>query len=198
MTHVFIDGACKGNEQLDDAKRRAGYGVYWEGNEAAAISAALPPAAGVKLSNNRAETMAAVHVLETLASNTALHKVVIHTDSNLLLQTVTVWLPNSWRANEYRKANGEPVANMDLIRRLDALLLCVGDRVEWRKVKAHTAEPRDVPRTDRRWLNWYGNAEADRLANVACGATQEQPASNKRRCPRATKAGGAKRAKHHS
>lgn len=198
MTHVFIDGACKGNEQLDDAKRRAGYGVYWEGNEAAAISAVLPPVAGTKLSNNRAETMAAVHVLETLAADTSLDKVVIHTDSNLLLQTVTVWLPGSWRANGYRKANGEAVANIDLIRRLDALLLCVGERVEWRKVKAHTAAPRDVPHTDRRWLNWYGNAEADRLANVACGVQEQQTAPIKRRRPRASKSGMVKRAKAHS
>lgn len=186
--HVFIDGACKGNQQLDDAKRAAGYGVYYEEAMSPNVSVPLPPTDGFKLSNNRAEMMAAIHVLQTIVADRALRerRVMVHTDSNLVLQTVTVWLPTLWRSNDYTSASGKPVANMDLVRRLDSLLLQVGDAVTWCKVEAHCEEPHGLEHTDRRWLDWYGNDQADRLANAACGHIVAGTASKRKR-------GGARR-----
>jgi len=63
----------------------------------------------------------------------------------------TDWL-NRWRENGMRRANGREPKNIDLIKRIDELL--VGrDDIEWELVRAHGGHPL--------------NESADRLANFA-------------------------------
>lgn len=76
----------------------------------------------------------------------------IFSDSKLLIRSMTEWVAK-WRANNWRKADGEPVLNRDL---LEGLLREQGRRrIIWRHVKAHTGG-----------LDWESvwNDKVDRLA----------------------------------
>ena len=124
--------------------------------------------------NNRAELMAAIRCLELLVDGrfgaTRDSRVTIVNDSKLVYDSVTDFLPRIWRPNNYRRENGAPVANGDLVRRLDAAVLNAqrsGWRnVHWQHMNSHRQQPKD--RSSNEWCDWFGNDQADRLANLAC------------------------------
>lgn len=58
----------------------------------------------------------------------------IRMDSQYAMNAVTTWLPN-WKRKGWRTASGKPVANQELVVRIDALL--GGRDVEFRYVPAH-------------------------------------------------------------
>jgi ribonuclease HI len=94
--------------------------------------------------NNRMELTAALRALEALAPG---EPVRFHVDSQYLRQGITLWLP-AWVRRGWKKADGKPVENEDLWRRLWAL--SSGRDLEWRWVRGHAGD---------RW-----NERADRLA----------------------------------
>lgn len=94
--------------------------------------------------NNRMELVAAIRALEALAPGEAAN---LHVDSQYVRQGITAWLP-AWVRRGWRKADGKPVENEDLWRRLWAL--ASGRRLDWRWVRGHAGN---------RW-----NERADRLA----------------------------------
>ena len=57
----------------------------------------------------------------------------IQADSTYVIKVFTEWL-GQWRRRNMRRANGKPVENQDLIKKIDRLLT---DRVEWKWVKGH-------------------------------------------------------------
>lgn len=130
--------------------------------------------------NNRSELMAAIRCLELLLDGrfgaTKESNVTIVNDSKLVFETVTDYLPRLWRPNNYRKGNGEPVANEDLVRRLDAAVLAAQrrgwKRLHWQHMNSHRKQPKD--HTSNEWCDWNGNDQADRLANVACKKLQKK------------------------
>jgi len=63
---------------------------------------------------------------------------------------MTEWLPG-WKARGWKTASKEPVKNVDLWQRLDALVNTGGHQIEWRWVRGHNGDP--------------GNERADELAN---------------------------------
>lgn len=63
---------------------------------------------------------------------------------------ITEWI-HGWKARGWRTAAKQPVKNVELWQRLDALVESGGHRIEWRWVKGHSGEP--------------GNERADDLAN---------------------------------
>ena len=84
--------------------------------------------------NNRMELTAAAEALETLkrACN-----VVLHTDSEYLRNGITRW-HTGWVRRNWRNASGDPVANMDLWRRiLDA---AARHTIDWRWVRGHSGD----------------------------------------------------------
>jgi ribonuclease HI len=193
MTTLYIDGACK-NNHLPAERRAAGAGVYVDfasdaapaaldslGGTADATAPAprLPrftwrplrsaSAASEPLTNNRAELLAAIVALELLLAHdqTRLARpIVVVNDSQLVHRSITEWLPG-WRRRQYKKRDGAPVANLDLVRRLDALVQSAAPlRIEWRHMNSHCAEPAD--KSGAAWRAWHGNEVADRLANRAC------------------------------
>lgn len=124
---------------------------------------------GVAVSNNQAELMGVIMALELVdVHGDKLAKPIrIINDSELVFNSITKWMPG-WRKRNYRKANGEPVANEMLVRSLDALLgRTKDDKIEWQHMNSHRSEPRD--RSSAEWRAWHGNDVADRLANWACG-----------------------------
>jgi ribonuclease HI len=85
--------------------------------------------------NNRMELTAAAAALEALKRPC---KVILHTDSEYLRNGITRWI-TGWARRNWRNAAGDPVANMDLWRRL--LDAAAPHEVEWRWVRGHAGDP---------------------------------------------------------
>jgi ribonuclease HI len=121
---IWTDGACSGNP---------GPGGW---------AAIVIPAAGgdpVELSggerqttNNRMELTAALEGLRSLPDNS---KVVVVTDSQLMLNSMTTWLPG-WKRKGWKTAAGKPVKNQDLLTALDAEVKR-HESVRWHWVRGH-------------------------------------------------------------
>lgn len=198
---IYVDGACTNNHIQDVSQRRAGFGIYVDSARTPSsgdsftpsesdvdrtlpakncyfASEKLPPHADYAPTNNRAELLAVVRAMELLLGGQLAvadgERVTIVNDSKYVHQAATDWLPRLWRANNYRKASGEQVENVDLVLRLDGLLKRVERenrfQIEWARVNSHQKEPAD--KTSARWRDWFGNDRADRLANLASGKNQ--------------------------
>jgi ribonuclease HI len=98
--------------------------------------------------NNRMEMMAVIEALGALKRPCA---VVLHLDSQYVLKGITEWLVG-WKAKGWKTAAKQPVKNVDLWQRLDALVATSGHTIDWRWVKGHAGDP--------------GNERADALANM--------------------------------
>jgi len=97
--------------------------------------------------NNRMELTAAAEALEALTRPCV---VVLHTDSEYVRNGVTRW-STGWVRRNWRNAAGDPVANMDLWRRvLDA---AKRHDVSWHWVRGHSGDE--------------NNERVDRLATAA-------------------------------
>ncbi|MET9800196.1 ribonuclease H [Streptomyces sp. NPDC006368] len=106
--------------------------------------------------NNVGELTALLRLLESVAPATALE---VRMDSQYAMKAVTQWLPG-WKRNGWKTASGKPVANRELIERIDDLL--AGRDVEFVHVRAHQADGDLL------------NAIADQAASDA--ASTQQPA----------------------
>jgi ribonuclease HI len=103
--------------------------------------------AEAQTTNNRMELTAAAAALEALSRPC---RVVLHTDSEYVRNGITRW-HTGWVRRNWRNAAGDPVANMDLWRRL--LDASAKHEVEWHWVRGHSGDPM--------------NERADRLATAA-------------------------------
>jgi ribonuclease HI len=92
--------------------------------------------------NNRMELTAATMALETLKRPC---RVVLHTDSQYVRNGVTRW-HRGWVRRNWRNSAGDPVANMDLWRRL--LDAAKAHEIEWLWVRGHSGNPMN-DRVDR-------------------------------------------------
>lgn len=81
--------------------------------------------------NNVAELTALERLLTAVDPDVALE---IRMDSQYAMKAVTTWLPG-WKRKGWKTSAGKPVANQDLVVRIDALL--TGRAVEFRYVPAH-------------------------------------------------------------
>lgn len=97
--------------------------------------------------NNRMELTAAAAALEALTRPCT---VVLHTDSEYVRNGITRW-STGWVRRNWRNASGDPVANMDLWRRL--LAAAAPHQIDWRWVRGHSGDPM--------------NERADQLATAA-------------------------------
>ena len=90
--------------------------------------------ADLKTTNNRMELTAAAVALETLKRPC---RVVLHTDSEYVRNGITRW-HTGWVRKNWRNSAGDPVANMDLWRRL--LDAARPHTIEWKWVRGHTGD----------------------------------------------------------
>ena len=108
--------------------------------------------------NNMGELMALLDLLRQSADLD--EDLTVYCDSKYVIDTVTKWIPG-WKRRGWRKADGHPVLNLDLIQPIDELMQArreAGRRVELVWVKGHAGHPL--------------NEQADRLANGAAAAYQ--------------------------
>lgn len=125
LIQAFTDGSCLGNPGP------GGYGallVY----KAHRIELSQ---GFVLTTNNRMELLGAI---EALASLNEPCQVVLTTDSQYVRQGITQWI-HGWKKKGWKTANRQPVKNVDLWQRLDALNQ--QHQVEWRWVKGHSGHP---------------------------------------------------------
>jgi ribonuclease HI len=119
---MFTDGACRGNPGP------GGWGVLMRygdtektlfGGEA-------------ETTNNRMELMAVIQGLSALNRPC---KISITSDSTYVLKGIQEWLPG-WKKRNWKTASKQPVKNVDLWQRLDAL---IGQHdIDWHWVKGHS------------------------------------------------------------
>lgn len=139
---VYTDGSCLGNPGP------GGYGAVMlyrqhrkEINQGFSLT-----------TNNRMELLAAIEALEALIEPC---QVILHTDSQYMRQGITKWI-NGWKRNGWQTKAKEPVKNVDLWLRLDA----VQQRhdIDWRWVKGHSGN--------------VENERCDQLAREAASAKE--------------------------
>ena len=134
---IYTDGACKGNPGP------GGWGVLLKsgGTEKELFGGEL------ETTNNRMEMTAVIEALEALKRPC---EVTLYLDSEYVRKGITEWI-HGWKARGWRTAAKQPVKNVDLWQRLDALVAGSGHKIDWRWVKGHAGHP--------------GNERADALAN---------------------------------
>lgn len=119
---VYTDGACKGNPGAGGWAA-----VIIDGEEQKELSAGY-----FKTTNNRMEYLAAIMALQFIGKTK--RKIIIHTDSELLYNTMTKWI-FAWQKKNWKKSDGKTVLNKDLVELLYSL--SIGRNISWVKVKAH-------------------------------------------------------------
>ncbi|MCX4767528.1 ribonuclease HI [Streptomyces sp. NBC_01275] len=149
------DGASKGNPGP-----AAWAWVVADGAEAPARWEAGPLG---KATNNVAELTALERLL---ASTDPAVPLEVRMDSQYAMKAVTTWLPG-WKRNGWKTSAGKPVANQELVVRIDELL--DGRSVEFRYVPAH--------QVDGDPLNDFADRAASQAAIVqqAAGSDQGSP-----------------------
>ena len=134
---IYSDGACKGNPGP------GGWGAWLK----SADTHKELYGGELGTTNNRMELTA---VIEGLAALKRPCKVTLYVDSQYVLKGMTEWI-TGWKAKGWKTAAKQPVKNVDLWQRLDALVSGAGHQIEWVWVRGHTGDP--------------GNEHADMLAN---------------------------------
>lgn len=98
--------------------------------------------------NNMGELTAVVDLLQQTAQ--ADDDLLVYCDSTYVINSITKWMPG-WKRKNWRKGDGKPVQNVEIMKALDAALQGRAVRFEW--VKGHAGH--DL------------NEQADRLATSA-------------------------------
>jgi ribonuclease HI len=123
---AYTDGACSGNPGP------GGWGAVLVARDGETVlRERLLRGGEAATTNNRMELTAAIAALEALDRPSA---ITVVTDSAYLRDGVSRWI-HGWKRNGWRTADGKPVKNEDLWRRLDAA--AAGHRVAWEWVKGH-------------------------------------------------------------
>ncbi|MBK0421037.1 ribonuclease HI [Leucobacter sp. CSA2] len=98
-----------------------------------------------RATNNQGELMAVLDLLNATA-HLGDEPLLILCDSQYVINSVTQWMPG-WKRRGWRKADGKPVLNRELLERLDAALSGRNVRFEW--VKGHAGHPLNEAADDR-------------------------------------------------
>ncbi|XP_059151679.1 ribonuclease H1-like isoform X2 [Physella acuta] len=137
--NVYTDGGCFDNGRCG---ARAGIGVFWAPDDPDNVSERLPG----RPTNNRAEIHAAVRAVQ-LAKKKGIKNLILHTDSQFLINGITKWI-KGWKRNQWTKTTGSPVVNKEDFEELDKQLKNIN--VKWVYVRGHCGN--------------QANESADRLA----------------------------------
>lgn len=139
MIHIYTDGSSSGDSTGPGGWAFAVFDQ--DGNEIHCASR------GTRVTtNNRMEMLAIAHALHWADGRECL----IHTDSQLCIDTLTKWAPGWERAGWKKKTPGE-IANLDIVQKV--LPLFRASRATFKKVKGHAGIP--------------GNERVDQLAGDA-------------------------------
>lgn len=142
VVDIYADGACKGNPGP------GGWGVLFRITTPEKSAEKELCGGEPSTTNNRMELTAAIEALSSLKRQC---RVRLHTDSKYVIDGITSWIAG-WQRRGWKTADGKPVKNEDLWRKLDEAR--AQHEVEWIWVKGHAGHE--------------GNERADKLANQGC------------------------------
>lgn len=148
---VYTDGSCIGNGRPGAC---AGYGVYFGKNHQ--LNAAKPVEG--RVTNNVGEIQAAIYAIKT-ALDLGIQKLCISTDSQFLINSITLWVAG-WKKRDWKLKNNQPVKNVVDFKELDNLLQNNSITVKWNYVEAHKGIE--------------GNEMADKLARQGSAIYKER------------------------
>lgn len=126
QVYLYTDGACRGNPGV------GGWGAvlkYKDVRREMSGGEALT-------TNNRMELLGAINGLEALKEPCS---VILTSDSKYLVDGMTKGWARSWKAKNWKKADGKQALNPELWDRL--LSLCDIHKVEFIWVKGHAGHP---------------------------------------------------------
>lgn len=167
------DGASKGNPGP------AGWAWVISDDGASPVRWAAGPLG--RDTNNVAELTALQELLEATDPAEPLE---VRMDSQYAMKAVTTWLPG-WKRNGWKTSSGKPVANQELVVRIDELL--AGREVEFRYVAAH--------QVDGDPLNDFADRAASQAATEQAAAGSESGSPVPPPSPLTPSSGGAARRK---
>lgn len=161
--NIYIDGSCINN---GSPNAKAGYGVYFKPNDERNEYARVVG----KQTNNTGELTAFIRAVEkmrdevvnaqSLASLVA-NKINIYTDSEYVIKCAGAY-GDKLAKNDWKTSTGKAPPNLLLIQRIQEIYRPYRKHFNLQHVKAHTGLSDE---------HSIGNAEADRLANLAVGVT---------------------------
>ncbi|AUT04165.1 ribonuclease HI [Nostoc sp. CENA543] len=122
---IYTDGACTGNPGP------GGWGVVVYFNDGSVHE--MGDAAS-HTTNNKMEMQAAIAALQFLRASGQSQPITLYTDSEYLINCVTKWV-KGWKRKGWKKADGNPVQNQDLLETLDDLNT---KQVNWHHVRGHS------------------------------------------------------------
>jgi len=146
---VFTDGSFKKVKN----KIYCGYGIFFPNGELSNVSR---PFIHKPLTNPRAELYAILKTLRNLIKNNIeINKVIIYTDSKYSIKSLTVWY-KSWEENNWKKSQGKPVMNQDIIRPIIKIIKKYDGKINFQHIRSHTG---------KQDFESLSNEMADKLAN---------------------------------
>jgi ribonuclease HI len=154
--NIYIDGSCIHNGSPNAI---AGYGVYFkaddERNEYARVVG--------KQTNNTGELTAFIRAVEKmqdeLTKTPVVKKINIYTDSEYVIKCAGAYGDRLFK-NDWKTTEGKVPPNLKLIQRIREIYRPYKKHIALHHIKAHTGFDDE---------HSIGNAEADRLANLAVG-----------------------------
>ena len=152
MVDIFTDGGAWNNGKSDC---KAGYGVYIPSKNIRVSEKYTD-----RPSNQRAELMGIKKGIEITEET----EIKIYTDSMYSINCLTKWCKN-WEKNGWKNSKREEVKNQEIIKEI--LEMMKEKRIEFVHVRSHQRIPRN--KETQEYYEWYGNNEADELANRALG-----------------------------
>lgn len=156
---IFTDGSTL-NNYSSKGDRKGGVGVFFGDKDIRNISKPLKETGRFKVTNNVAEIIACIDAIQTILSTQKIigKQIIIYTDSNYVKKSMSQW-GSIWEKNNWKKANGKMVDNLNLIKKLYYLSKNIG--VIFRHCNSHQKEP---SKDSKEYHIWYGNNQADKLA----------------------------------
>jgi ribonuclease HI len=122
---IYTDGACTGNPGP------GGWGVvvYFDDGSVYEMGASSR-----HTTNNKMEMQAAIAALQFFQESGQKEPITLYTDSEYLINCITKWV-KGWKKKGWKKADGNPVQNQDLLETLDEL----NNRlIKWQHVRGHS------------------------------------------------------------
>lgn len=148
FVEVYVDGSCLVRKGIS----AGGAGVYWGDGDSRNTAYPLPSVYDErgnfrKATSQKAELTAAIMAVKQ-AKQSDIRKLLVKTDSQLVVKGMTSWI-QVWMKNNWKTKEGH-----DVINRIDFLrlwILCRGLDISWEHVKGHEGI--------------FGNERAHELAN---------------------------------
>lgn len=126
---IYTDGACSGNPGP------GGYAALVITKKDGKVEEHPITGNESLTTNNRMELIAAIKGLESIDMQQS--SIIVYTDSMYLRDGINSWI-KKWKQNNWLTSKKEPVKNIDLWQKLDAL--CIKHTIEWKWVKAHNGD----------------------------------------------------------